>query len=376
MALHPGRRKGHRVLRHSAWDSLLILLAATHGCALILRPSLLLMALGLWWNSNTIAHNFLHLPFFKSRLLNRCFSAYLSVLLGIPQRLWRDRHLAHHAETQWRLRLSSQLIVESALVGLLWSSLLWREPGFFWRIYWPGWLLGLGLCQLQGHYEHARGTTSHYSRLYNLLFFNDGFHREHHARPNAHWKSLPRWKAGPAVGSRWPPCLRWLEWVSLESLEKLVLRWPFLRNLVLHSHTRAFRKLLPEFREARTVVIVGGGLFPRTALILLELLPNAEITIIDQNADHIRSAVPFVAGRVKFVHGVYPGDGVGGTDLTVIPLSFVGNRRAFATLHSGSAGQRGPAAPVVLIHDWLWRRCGHSAVVSMALLKRINLIRP
>src|ERR1041385_4009532 len=112
-------------LRHSGWDSLFLLLAVGQGCALILRPSWPLIALGLWWNSNTIAHYFLHLPFFRSRLLNGCFSVYLSVLLGIPQRLWRDRHLAHHANKPWRLRVSAQMLRETAAVGLLWGWLLW-----------------------------------------------------------------------------------------------------------------------------------------------------------------------------------------------------------------------------------------------------------
>src|SRR2546430_13094789 len=44
--------------------------------------------------------------FFRSATINRLFSAALSVLLGIPQTLWRERHLAHHAEVSWRLRVS------------------------------------------------------------------------------------------------------------------------------------------------------------------------------------------------------------------------------------------------------------------------------
>ena len=48
------------------------------------------------WNANTIAHNFIHRPFFRARALNTAFSCYLSLLLGFPQSLWRARHLAHH----------------------------------------------------------------------------------------------------------------------------------------------------------------------------------------------------------------------------------------------------------------------------------------
>ena len=34
-----------------------------------------------------------------------------------------------------------------------------------------------------------------------------------------------------------------------------------------------------------------------------------------------------------------------------------------------------PPAPIVLVHDWIWRRRGESRIVSLALLKRINLVR-
>src|SRR5262249_17779377 len=85
------------VLRHSAWDALVVSLAAAHGALLLAAPSLAVVAVGLWWNSNTIAHNFIHWPFFRGRVLNVLFALYLSALLGVPQSLWRDRHLAHHA---------------------------------------------------------------------------------------------------------------------------------------------------------------------------------------------------------------------------------------------------------------------------------------
>src|SRR4026208_845747 len=95
-----------QVLRQDRRDALLIGLAALHGVALLTIPSVPLIALALWWNANTVAHNFIHLPFFRERKGNVLFSAYLSLLLGVPQTLWRDRHLAHHAERPWRLRTS------------------------------------------------------------------------------------------------------------------------------------------------------------------------------------------------------------------------------------------------------------------------------
>src|SRR6266481_8497336 len=91
------------VLRFSRWDALFVALAALHGVVLAGWPTTAAVAIGVWWNSNTIAHNFIHRPFFRATGMNRVFSAALSVLLGIPQTLWRDRHLAHHAGIEWRL---------------------------------------------------------------------------------------------------------------------------------------------------------------------------------------------------------------------------------------------------------------------------------
>src|SRR5215813_11121969 len=99
----------------------MVSLALLHGAILAVAPSAPLIAVGVWWNSNTIAHNFIHRPFFRSRTTNGLFSAAQSILLGIPQALWRDRHLAHHAGMPWRLRLYPRLGFEIALVLGLWT---------------------------------------------------------------------------------------------------------------------------------------------------------------------------------------------------------------------------------------------------------------
>src|SRR5437763_9674005 len=98
--------------RFSRRDGTLVALAGLHALVLATWPVAPLIAVGVWWNSNTIAHNFIHRPFFRSRAVNLLFSAALSVLLGIPQSLWRDRHLAHHAGVRWRPRLYPQLVYE------------------------------------------------------------------------------------------------------------------------------------------------------------------------------------------------------------------------------------------------------------------------
>jgi hypothetical protein len=252
-----------RLLRHSSWDVLLVCLSAVHGAALLIAPSVPLIAIALWWNANTVAHNFIHRPFFPRRRLNRAYALYLSVVLGFPQSIWRERHLAHHAGRPSRLRLSRTTAIEAGAVVMLWAAAAGMAPEIFLWTYLPGWALGLGLCHLQGRYEHLHGTTSHYGRLYNLLFFNDGYHVEHHRQPGRHWAALPAARE-PGRASRWPPVLRWLDAFSLDGLERLVLRWPPLQPLVVRAHERAVRRLLPAPHDIRSALIVGGGLFPST----------------------------------------------------------------------------------------------------------------
>ena len=364
LAGHPPRTG---IWRFSRRDTTLVTLAALHGAMLLLWPSAPLIALGIWWNSNTIAHNFIHRPFFQSAAINRMFSAALSILLGIPQTLWRDRHLAHHAGIRWQLRISHRLIAETALVVCLWATLAALSPHFFLLVYVPGYLIGLGLCALQGHWEHSAGRpTSHYGRIYNFLCFNDGYHAEHHASPAIHWSNLPLSTEPGAAASRWPPLLRWLDVPPLEAFERLVLRSQRLQRFVLEPHRRALQVLLPQLETIHTVTIVGGGLFPRTALILRELLPDARITILESNSRNLDLARTFLNADVEYRNQRYlPGETCD-CDLTVIPLCFTGDREAI---------YRNPPSPMVLVHDWLWRRRGAGAAVSVALLKRMNLVQ-
>lgn len=357
------------ILRHSNWDALLVALTLGYIVVLLLAPSILLIGVGVWWISNTVAHNFIHLPFFRSRAANRFFSGYLTLVSGIPQRLWRDRHLAHHADTKWRFRWSGQLVLEISLVLSLWAVLLQVAPQFFIKTYVPGYVLGLALCQIHGFYEHAHGTTSHYGWLYNVFFFNDGFHAEHHARPGLHWSRLPACAPPQAQRvSRWPAVLRWLELFSLTGLERLVLRWSWLRVFVMQSHTRAWRKILREMPVPGNVLIVGGGLFPRTALILRELLPQAKLTILDHNAEHLAVARRWLDESATYERAFYD---VGQRpqpepDLLVLPLSLRGNRYE---------AYKNPPVAYVAIHDWIWARRLPGAVVSLLLLKRLNLVK-
>ena len=55
-----------------------------------------------------------------------------------------------------------------------------------------------------------------------------------------------------------------------------------------------------------------------------------------------------------------------GFDVVVFPLAFSGDRPAI---------YRDPPAPVVFVHDWIWRRRGDGVVISLLLLKRLNRVQ-
>jgi len=148
-------------------------------------------------------------------------------------------------------------------------------------------------------------------------------------------------------------------------LERLVLRSRWLQEFLLSTHERALRKLLPYIHDARRITIVGGGMFPRTALLLQKLLPDARLRVIDASREHLDAAARFLKDGVEFEHGLYDPAQHCAADLLVIPLSFQGDREWI---------YRDPPASLVLVHDWVWMRRGASAIVSVLLLKRMNLI--
>ena len=352
-----------RVPRVAVWNAVFIALSIGHGVVLLSTPPWYVIALALWWNANTISHNFIHRPFFRRPRSNRAFSLMLSLVLGFPQTIWRDRHLRHHAGLDEGFRLTRRATGETAAVAALFAVMFVSVPQFFLGSYLPGWALGLGLCWVHGHYEHARGTTSHYGRLYNLLFFNDGYHVEHHAHPAMHWSELTRLAASRGRASVWPAPLRWMELFSLSGLERIVLRSPALQRFVLRRHERAFRRLSSVLPPAPRITIVGGGLFPRTALVLQRIRPLADLTIVDADLAHLEMARRYLPDSVHFVHAHFDGRTTADADVVVTPLAYLGDRRQLYAA---------PPAGVVFIHDWIWAAQSRGVVVSWLLLKRLN----
>jgi hypothetical protein len=391
------------------------------------------LAVGLAWMSNTVSHVHLHTPVFVSATANRAFSLFLTVVLGIPQSSWKRRHLRHHGLARLEVRGTrsehDQRVELLALLGAWVAAAILIPVGFFGSVL-PVWLLGLALCALQGRYEHVDGRTAgvdHHGRLYNRLWFNDGYHRQHHQDPGAHWTTLAitveRTATPPLEGgvSPWPPLLRWLDApcrrieglgggagtivpALLDHLERAALGVRAARRVLLATHAPPLAALVNEMGAPapRRICVVGGGLFPRTAILLGRLLPEAELVIVDAEAAHLVAATPELereqaratsqgvtrSGRTTLVLGRFEGDTISTTtatdiapasvspaaraderpfDLVVVPLAFRGDR---ARLYLPLAGRH------VLVHDWIWRRRGDaSRVVSPFLLKRVNLVR-
>jgi hypothetical protein len=109
--------------------------------------------------------------------------------------------------------------------------------------------------------------------------------------------------------------------------------------------------------------VVGGGLFPRSLIILKKIFPYAQLEGIEADQKHIDIARRFV--DAEFIHDWFDPAKHRDFDLLIIPLAYLGDRQQLYD---------NPVATRVLIHDWLWRKRGPGAIVSIFLLKRINLV--
>lgn len=199
-----------------------------------------------FFNYECTGHFFIHTPFFRRRGFNGAFGLLNSIAIGFPQTLYRAEHLNHHrfgsdhrdASTgttgdhssiyrhgktgttpepmlryavlmplrQDVLRLvrmtpvplRGQLALEA--LGVLWLLVcaayvsLWAMV-FLCVLSWAG----SALTHAENWLQHAHAipgsrqtdAVSCYGRWYNLLWFNNGYHQEHHFRPGVHWSEAP-----------------------------------------------------------------------------------------------------------------------------------------------------------------------------------------
>lgn len=203
-------------------------------------------AISISWNINGVSHNFIHTPYFTRRWMNYAFSLVESLAVGFSQSLYRWVHLRHHVGNSDRRDAAGNTIDELSIYRhgqngepeYVWSFVLlsffrddpmetyralkrkhpfdakfgalevalfatfvlcaaiydWRAVLFLVPFYY----LGNALSSLNGYYEHYNSNpdqplawgVSSYAPLYNVLWFNNGYHAEHHFRPSVHWTRL------------------------------------------------------------------------------------------------------------------------------------------------------------------------------------------
>lgn len=198
-------------------------------------------------NINGVAHNFIHNPFFRSDLLNRLFGVVESVACCFSQTYYDVVHMQHHKgnsdrpdehgetidwlsiyrhghdgepENPWSYVFLSFFRDNPAAIRrelkkrgkteVMWGSielaafagtllvmcvLNWRYVICFFL---PFFYLGHCFSYLNGYFRHfganpdkpiAWGVSS-YGKIYNWLFFYNGYHAEHHFRPKVHWTKM------------------------------------------------------------------------------------------------------------------------------------------------------------------------------------------
>jgi fatty acid desaturase len=210
-----------------------------------LLPAFLAVAYSYLWNLQSISHNFIHNPFFTSAWLNRAYSVLETVALGVPHVLYHHYHMNHHwgdndargpdgttrdwssiyrhgplnaPEPFWRYVLFSfwrvevgpvlktaarhrhvpQVAVESVALAAFWAAMALVNWRFFVFFYLPSYYIGWAASYAEGYLEHYgckpgnpfANSVSSYNRLYNLLWFNNGYHQEHHWDPKCHWTRM------------------------------------------------------------------------------------------------------------------------------------------------------------------------------------------
>lgn len=200
-------------------------------------------------NINGVGHNFIHNPFFRSKLLNRLFGVTQSVACCFSQTYYDVVHMQHHkgnsdrkdengdtidwlsiyrhghedeAENPWsyvflsffrdnpaaikrELRKRGEAEVrwgniELAAVVLTMIVMAWFNWRYVVFYFLPFFYLGHCFSYLNGYFRHygadpdkpiAWGVSS-YGKIYNWLFFYNGYHAEHHFRPKVHWTKMER----------------------------------------------------------------------------------------------------------------------------------------------------------------------------------------
>ncbi len=199
------------------------------------------------WNLQCISHNFIHNPFFANVWLNRAYSLLETLAIGVPHIIYHHYHMNHHfgdndkkgpdgktkdwssifrygkndePEAFWkyclighfRAELSpviqkimlhgpaqmTQLVVETVVLAAFWLGMIALDWRYFFCFYLPSYYLGWVMSYAEGYLEHYgaqpgnhfANSVSSYHQWYNFLWFNNGYHQEHHWDPKRHWRQM------------------------------------------------------------------------------------------------------------------------------------------------------------------------------------------
>ena len=213
---------------------------------------ILLFTMTMYYQPIIVVHNFVHNPFFISKLLNRIFAVISSASMMMTVAGYKQHHFLHHQYNNDRrkdegtkhgptLDPSStyrfgkdgehehfipysafslfrdatgyaikrvlkkgegpQLTIE--VIAMVLTLALWAITSWQWLLYMfvPTFFFGWFFAHMEGYFEHQMATdpdskfansVSYYGAFYNkYLMFNEGYHQAHHCRPGAHWTTRP-----------------------------------------------------------------------------------------------------------------------------------------------------------------------------------------
>ena len=196
---------------------------------------------------NSSLHNHAHCPIFNSKRLNRIYELFVSATTGIPHHSWKSAHLIHHIHVNdnpvtGKPNDPASVYANGELINFwvycfillkenikyyfftitpyfltnkkyaneykqeMWAFRVFLLLIFFINFYYGVFLvityiLAYVVNNANSYGEHwgalqRRGDTTQdsigiYSKWYNWMCFNAGYHQEHHHKPGVHWSKLP-----------------------------------------------------------------------------------------------------------------------------------------------------------------------------------------
>lgn len=216
-----------------------------------------------WYNAMIATHNFIHTPFFKSDVINKVYMFINSMNMNVPHIMFHYHHLQHHAHNNsakdpsstftygrngeqegWfkysalapyrkgtldmmklavkkgKTKLLVSHVIAIAIHYVILGSISFKFLMAYLILSYVAWFF----CSLENYFEHYKATdindrfsnsVSFHSDWYNKLFFNVGFHQEHHIEPQTHWsqtqsirsKYLEKTRSRDSFISTTPPLL-------------------------------------------------------------------------------------------------------------------------------------------------------------------------